>query len=119
MSTSRSTHASRRREIAALLASPSAFLVRVDPSAAEPDTHVSYGLPVRDPVQAAASCEVDAAADRRWFRRHKGVRVRTRPASVRERRAFGLADGTTVRVYLLSGGSQTRAFCPPKEGRRM
>ncbi len=112
-----STHPSRRRQIAALLANPTAALVRLDPSGAEPDTHVSHGLTVRDPAQAAASCEVDAAADRRWFRRHKGVRERTRPASVRETRAFGLADGATVRVHLLSDGRQIRIFPDPEEGR--
>ena len=52
--------------------------------------HVFLG-PVDDPGMARASCELDAAADKRWFREHPNAKVRERPASPLEVAALGLA----------------------------
>ena len=74
--------------------------------------HVFLG-PVDDPGMARASCELDAAADKRWFREHPNAKVRERPASPLEVAALGLAPGTTVRVQRRPDGSQVRRFIDP------
>jgi hypothetical protein len=74
--------------------------------------HVFLG-PVDDPGMARASCEVDAASDRLWFRQNPGAKVRERPASALELAALGLPPGTTVRVRRRPDGSQVREFFDP------
>jgi hypothetical protein len=74
--------------------------------------HVFLG-PVDDPGMARASCELDAAADKRWFREHPNAEVRERPASPLEVVAMALAPGTTVQVHRLPDGTQMRFFVGP------
>jgi hypothetical protein len=74
--------------------------------------HVFLG-PVQDPGMARASCQLDAAADRRWFREHPKAKVRERPASALELAAWGLLRGATVRVRRRPDGSQVREFFDP------
>jgi hypothetical protein len=74
--------------------------------------HVLLG-PLADLGMTQASCELDAAGDRLWFRQNPGAKVRVRPASPLELAALGLAHGTTVRVRRLPDGAQVREFYDP------
>lgn len=73
--------------------------------------HIALGN-IHDRETAAASCELDAAEDRRWFHEHPGQRERQRPATLLETAAFDLPQGTMVVVELRADGSQARIFLP-------
>ena len=80
--------------------------------------HIVAG-PVKDAELAAMSCSTDAAADREWFRRHRGITERTRPATFVELAALGLPPGAMVVVTRHRGGVQSRAFFLPTQSQRI
>ena len=73
------------------------------------DSHLAFG-PMLDAASWAQSVDVDAVADREWFRTHPRESVRRRQASFRECLATGCESGTIVVVSRGPGQSQIRAF---------
>jgi hypothetical protein len=57
---------------------------------------VTLDVRVVDPELAELSARADLAGDRDWFLARPGAAVRRRPATVLERAAYGLPDGTVV-----------------------
>lgn len=78
------------------------------------DTHLNIGpaTPI-DPVAAQLSCELDAARDRDWFRKHPRRMERTRMPSAYEVAAHNLPPGSKVHVRRGPLGSQIRSILPP------
>lgn len=69
---------------------------------------------IYDVEAALASCQIDAAADSKWFDEHPGVKTRNREPSPLEIKAQRLPLGSRVLVFRLSDGTQGRAFMVPE-----
>ena len=75
------------------------------------DVHLTFQRqPIANPAAMESSCDIDAAADREWFRTHPGQTRRRRPASIRELAALHHPPETIVEVMLLPSGAQMRCF---------
>lgn len=75
--------------------------------------HLHSGPKINDTTMATLSCEIDAALDREWLNNHPDAPWRERPASVRERKAFGLAVGMRAVIFRGPNGRQIRMFHEP------
>jgi hypothetical protein len=75
--------------------------------------HVAIS-PVVNRWAAAAAARIDAAEDRRWFRKHPKQKRRVRPISPREMKATGLPADYVVTVVLRRDGSQVRTISHPR-----
>ena len=64
----------------------------------KPDKHPSvvYFDKIVDVEAAQASCETDPILDREWFLQNPGVALRTRPASLMEKRSVGIGTSKTA-----------------------
>ena len=80
---------------------------------AKPNLHITIGN-IFDSKLAQRSAQLDAAADREWFRRHPDVQRFVRLATIRELVAHGCPPGTKVQVQRGPLGSQFRVFLTPE-----
>lgn len=71
-------------------------------------------LPIVDADADRLSQLQDAAADRRWFRRHPRATHRKRTPSALETAARALPPGSTVSAVRLVDGTQFRVYWVPK-----
>lgn len=67
---------------------------------------------VQDADAERASCELDAAADQRWFDANPDKLFRARPCTPLEIRAGGYEEGATAHIYRLPDEQQLRIVIP-------
>jgi hypothetical protein len=78
----------------------------------DPTDHVHIVIQgtIQDPVAAARATKSDVLKDIRWFKTHRGVKIRHRPASGKEIQVYGLSETAMVCVCMRDDSGVVRAF---------